>query len=693
MANPLVKVKRRMSNKSLVAIFIAITIAVTLLFSVAVVFAFNQQSISSSVRITYKTVDITGSVTMYAKAGSATEFYKGTDTANKIDEFVFDVETETTETPAQLDLSNAELTKQNNTLYIHYVFENSGQRAYTAILSYLETEVYTQNMELKYSQTGEDGSYIDSNYGLVVAGGSTKDYYVKISVQDLAFDAEFDGMFTWQLNECDEDLTQMEEISLTATTFTVIDETKNTYSAQYNGQDISISGISGQANEGIDNIWYVPSRIGAGKVVSVTGDYATDLMLDFRLPENTKVVIAEGVEFIDRYAFAFQNGLVEISIPNSVIRLESMAFSYIENLTNIILPNSLTSIGEMAFTYCKGLIDVTIPNSVTSIGSSAFSNCSGLTEITIPDSVTSIGSNAFYSCGGLTEITIPDSVISIGYSAFSNCTGLTEITIPKSVISIEDNVFGGCDSLESIQVDKNNVNYIGEGNCLIEKYSKTLIQGCKTSEIPTDGSVTKIGNNAFNDCLGLAEIALPNSIVIIGEGAFNWCTDLTSITIPESVTEIGRCAFQYCTGLTNITIPNSVRFMGGYIFYGCTGLVSITLSQNITAIESFTFTGCSSLTSIIIPEEVARIEGNAFSSCTSLTSIIIPENVTEIGSYAFNGCTSLTEVEFKNTSGWFVSKSSTATSGTSISESNLSNTTTAATYLKSTYTRYYWKRT
>ena len=69
--------------------------------------------------------------------------------------------------------------------------------------------------------------------------------------------------------------------------------------------------------------------------------------------------------------------------------------------TTITLPDGFTAydgtevaeyaIYDYAFYYCDGLMSITIPDSVTSIGGSAFSGCTGLTSVTIPDSVTSIG--------------------------------------------------------------------------------------------------------------------------------------------------------------------------------------------------------------------------------------------------------------------------------------------------------------
>ena len=136
----------------------------------------------------------------------------------------------------------------------------------------------------------------------------------------------------------------------------------------------------------------------------------------------------------------------------------------------------------------------------------------------------------------------------------------------------------------------------------------------------------------------LVDILYPNSREVTVPSTFNG--------LP--VTGIGDSAFYNCTGLTSVTIPDSVTSIGQYAFYGCTGLTSVT----------------------------------------------IPDSVTSIGSYAFYGCTGLTSVTFENTTGWWCSTSSTATSGTSIiASSALANASTAATYLTDTYDFYYWYRT
>ena len=289
------------------------------------------------------------------------------------------------------------------------------------------------------------------------------------------------------------------------------------------------------------------------------------------------------VTSIGNEAFSFCTGLTSITIPNSVTSIGNSAFRGCSGLTNTTIGNGVTSIGKWAFTGCTGLTSITIPDGVTSIGERAFYNCSRLTSITIPDSVTSIGSSAFYNCRSL-QYNIYDNAKYLGNSnnpyvvlikanntsiplceinekakfiydsAFARCTGLTSITIPDSITSIGKGAFLGCTGLTSIIVDEGNTEYHSVGNCLIETATKTLILGCETSVIPSDGSVTSIGGAAFNELSSLTSITIPNSVTSIVSGAFFNCTGLTSITIPDSVTSIGNNTFTGCTNLTKINM-------------------------------------------------------------------------------------------------------------------------------------------
>ena len=356
------------------------------------------------------------------------------------------------------------------------------------------------------------------------------------------------------------------------------------------------------------------TSIGSGAFASCSG--LTELSVD----KGNTVYHSSGNCIIETETKTLVVGCKTSVIPKDggVTRIGNSAFLGCSGLASVTIPDSVTSIGNSAFYRCTGLTSVTIPDSVTSIETSAFYNCTGITSITIPDSVTSIGSSAFSDCTGLASVTIPDSVTSIGSSAFSDCTGLASVTIPNSVTSIGEGAFANCSGLTELSVDRENAFYHSSGNCIIETKTKTLVAGCKTSVIPTDGSVTSIGKDAFYGCSGLTNITIPDSVTSIGEKAFFYCGGLTSITIPDSVTSIGSSAFSDCSGLTSITIPDSVTSIGNWAFSSCKGLTSITIPSSVTSIGSGAFQNCSELTNVIILSRDISIENSSVPSATTV---------------------------------------------------------------------------
>ncbi len=316
---------------------------------------------------------------------------------------------------------------------------------------------------------------------------------------------------------------------------------------------------------------------------------------------------------------------------------------------------AVTSIAPNAFKDKNKIKEVVIPNSVTSIGDSAFYGCYAIQEIYITDiaawcSISGLSNlmghgsyykNLYINNELATSVIIPDSVTSIGEQAFRDCKGLTSVTIGNSVTSIGNDAFNGCIGLTSLSVVEGNTKYHSAGNCIIETVTNTLILGCKTSVIPTDGSVTSIDHGSFAYCTGLTSITIPDSVTSIRYWAFAGCTGLTSVTIGNGVTLIGSSAFGDCSGLTSITIPNSVTSINGYAFSGCTGLTSITGSTtNVSTVA----TQAKPTSFVVNATSGTNISDSAFSGCTGLTSITIPDSVTSIGSSAFSGCSSLESI-------------------------------------------------
>ena len=445
-------------------------------------------------------------------------------------------------------------------------------------------------------------------------------------------------------------------------------------------------GASKTASDGYNEVFgYIFGYTITSNSTSVSGatyqGYYDGKYYHYYIPASLKtIILSDSVISIGEDAFYNCSGLTSVTIPDSVTSISSSAFRGCSGLTSVTIPDSVTSIGAYMFYGCSGLTSVTIPDSVTSIGAYMFYGCSGLTSITIQNSVTSIGEAAFGGCNGLTSITIPDSVTYINYDAFCGCNGLTSITIPDSVTYIGYNAFWGCSGIESLEVTKGNKKYHSANNCIIATDKKTLITGCKTSIIPSDGSVTSIDLYAFGGCSGLTSVTIPDSVTSISSGAFRGCSGLTHVTIGNSVTSIGNHAFygcsrltsviwnaenctsagstfepifENCSSLSNITIGENVKTIPAYAFIGCSGLTSITIPNSVTSIGYYAFRSCSGLTSVIWNAKnctsIGYYDYPMFENCSSLSNITIGENVKTISGCAFYGCSELTGVNYLGT--------------------------------------------
>lgn len=203
-----------------------------------------------------------------------------------------------------------------------------------------------------------------------------------------------------------------------------------------------------------------------------------------------------------------------------------------------VLGLAVVKIGDGAFEG-SSIKSIVLPHTIKEIGKFAFEGCSSLTEIILPDGVKLIDQGAFMDCTSLAAVYLPEGVETISYAAFAGCEGLSAVTLPASLRELASGAFYGCTALTHLAVRAGNEIYRSAENCILEISTGTLLMGCKTSVIPTDGSVKAIAEGAFDGVSGLQVLYLPEGITSIGAYAFRG-TSLNALLIPGTVTEVGR---------------------------------------------------------------------------------------------------------------------------------------------------------
>ncbi len=223
----------------------------------------------------------------------------------------------------------------------------------------------------------------------------------------------------------------------------------------------------------------------------------------------TDVVIPEGVEIIDDYAF-FGAPLTSIEIPETVTDIGAYAFAGSLGLDYIEIPDSVDKLGERPFSFSSirwvetsdiGVVLDEPEGTLTEDGKTlliAFeSDDTGM--YLVPEGVTEIDPGAFYHHDELVEITIPEGVRELKAGTFFGLMQLETINLPKSLVHIERDAFTNCPSLKRINIP--------DGIVAIDKY-------------------------AFNGCTSLEKLVLPGNIPDLEDDAFYGC-DVLTIVAPE----------------------------------------------------------------------------------------------------------------------------------------------------------------
>ncbi|WP_289125955.1 leucine-rich repeat domain-containing protein [uncultured Prevotella sp.] len=374
--------------------------------------------------------------------------------------------------------------------------------------------------------------------------------------------------------------------------------------------------------------------------------------------------------------------ITKITIPKTVQHIESRCFDQCENMTEFVIEGAtdgtsqLKEIDSHAFLNCKKLASITLPNTVTYLGdddpnsiegSGMFEGCESLTSFKFPSSYASrnlpgftfkncknlatidwngynpkrLNSCAFWNCDKITWSQVPQSVEELGADCFAYCSSLTSVDL-KDIKKMDKEVFRNT-PLTSVEWPAA-ITEIPAGTFLTCT-SLTSITGIASQPGAWD-NITKIGEDAFNECKALTTIKLPNSLKTLDKQAFRSCWNLKNVEYSNQLETIGEGAFQdNLFGFEKFYFKGSVKNVGSYAF--ANGKLTCVHLKGDMTMGDYVFQNDKSLKYVEFPatssatQPLTKVTEGMFQNCTSLPFITLPTTVTEIKTKAFDGCSSL----------------------------------------------------
>ena len=203
-----------------------------------------------------------------------------------------------------------------------------------------------------------------------------------------------------------------------------------------------------------------PAFSGCYKLVEVYNPSSLDIKIDYEvipkvkhtsLNEKSILTVENDLVFMtyndEHYFMEYIGDGTTVSLPSkykgSSYSVYKYAFAYQNHLTNVVIPNGVKHIGKNIFIYSSSLESVSIPfvgESADGSGATSFAYYFGR-SIYVPKSL----ANVIITGGS-----------SLERQAFYNCAYIKSVTIAKSIKKIDYDVFSGCSALESVIFEEKN---------------------------------------------------------------------------------------------------------------------------------------------------------------------------------------------------------------------------------------------
>lgn len=391
--------------------------------------------------------------------------------------------------------------------------------------------------------------------------------------------------------------------------------------------------------------------LGYGLLFSLRGDgwhvkHTTVVQAELEMPSS---LLGIPVTVVDDEAFMGKEGLMYITLPESIESVGDKAFYGLPDLQTVTLPEGISTIGKAAFASCPQLHTFVVPYSLQQIAPDALKGASAHLGIW--------GERDMPAYGLLSGEGQPPFFVRSEYEIEPNETGVTLLKYTDGLAGVRPDEWT---LVFPSYVDGKPVTRFAESSkisgspgtevCQVLPTARTIVFPEHLEQIESlyynvtydydwpqfifSDNLKSIGAYAFADyCQDPAfrnlVFPLPEKLVSIEDFAFS-DSQVTQYTLPSTLEHIGYGAFSGNDYLETITLPDSVREVEEEAFAWCDALQYVRLSAGMTAIREGTFSWTGSLETVFIPDGIETIEDYAFSD-SQIEYLYLPDTVKKIG--------------------------------------------------------------
>ena len=341
-------------------------------------------------------------------------------------------------------------------------------------------------------------------------------------------------------------------------------------------------------------------------------------LMQFPTKKTGDYTVLTGTKFIDKEAFREVADAGVVTLPTSVEEIGESGFRS-ANIAKLIIPGNanLKKIGDFAFDHFGMTGTLKFPATLESLGAQAFGSAQ-LKEIRFANGVKldAISYDCFVDMSKLERVIFEGSApnLTMFHSrAFQNCTQLRTVDIPQNVTQIETSVFVNTPMLETV---------IFKTPSSLETIGKSTFSKSGIRHIELPNSVTKIEEQAFDNCANLTTVKVPASVTEIKTGAFNFCENLTAINVEAGNTKYASLDGMLCSKdkKTLVTFPAGKADS------------KYTLIPYFDTVGEYAFYSSNKVSNITFPKSVKNIKDRSLALCQNIKSLSFmgEENVPEL---------------------------------------------------------------